>query len=105
MTFFSSRRAKPVKRSPQMIPALCSSSNQWAALQPKISIPAIIPWRVLERKRLDRIGNVGLREDERLPWNPDDALVWTATNGWRQVRETLRGHVDADDGKITVLQR
>ena len=71
----------------------------------KYPLPAIIPWRESERKRLDRVGNVGLREDEGLPGNPDDAFVGTATHGRRQVRKALRGHVDADYGKIAVLQR
>ena len=53
---------------------------------------------------LNYIGNVRFGENKGFAGNPDDALVRTATSGWRQPGGGSFRDVDSDHGKITILK-
>ena len=52
----------------------------------------------------DPCGDVGLGIHEDATRHTDDAFVRAAPGGGRQERLGRIGHVDADDGKIAILQ-
>jgi hypothetical protein len=58
---------------------------------------------VAKRRQL-RGWNVRFSQDKRLAGNPHDPLIWPATDRRRQVEYRVARNVEADHGKIPIIE-